>query len=126
LWQDLPPNFASLGALPRQASKQEPNATNTSESSPVPGSLLSPWAPFSMQKKKNGRFLFLRPSRIAWQTLLVTKLRLVYNKPDLLSQLGEQIRFVSRFLAVLLGSSKPFRSNFGLTHVVQELFRSRH
>lgn len=81
------------------------------------GSLLSPWAPFSMQKKKNGRFLFLRPSRIAWQTLLVTKLRLVYNKTDLLSQLGEQISFVSRFLAVLLGSSKPFRSNFGMTHV---------
>jgi hypothetical protein len=71
-----------------------------------------------MQKKKNRLFLFLRLSRRAWQTLQVTNLRLSSKKTDLLSQSREQISFVSRFPAVPFGSSKPFRRNFGVTHVV--------
>jgi hypothetical protein len=42
------------------------------------------------------------------------------QETDLLSRLREQISFVSRFPAVPFGSSKPFRRNFGMTHVCQK------
>ena len=102
-------------ALARKAD-QKPTATKTSESSPALSSLISTWATFSMQKKKNRRFLFLRSSSSAWETLQANTLLLSFKKTDLLPQSREKISFVSRFPSVLFGSSKPFRRNFGMTH----------
>ena len=72
-----------------------------------------------MQKKKNRLFLFLRLASVLWQTLQTSKLLLASKKVDLLSQMREEIHFLSRFLSVLFGLDKLFSRKFGMTHVGQ-------
>ncbi len=59
----------------------------------------------------------LRLFRRSWQMLPVRTLLLSDQKVDLLPQLREQIHLISRFLAALRLSAKPFSRNFGMTHV---------
>ena len=70
-----------------------------------------------MQKKKNRLFLFLRLASVLWQTLQTSKLLLASKKVDLLSQMREEIHFLSRFLSVLVDLVKLFSRKFGMTHV---------
>ncbi len=51
--------------------------------------------------------------------LPVRTLLLSDQKVDLLPQLREQIHLISRFLAALRLSAKPFSRNFGMTHVAK-------
>jgi hypothetical protein len=72
-----------------------------------------------VQKKQDRPFLFLRLFLRSWQMLPVRTLLLSDQKVDLLSQLREQIHLISRFLAALRLSAKPFSRNFGMTHVFE-------